>query len=248
MTYKLGKLPPRPDERDFHLSAYLRKPLPTPPAEFGKDISMHWKMLGNDKFGCCVFAGGAHETMLWTKEGGKFSDFEERGVLADYAEVTGFDPRTGNNDDGTVVRDAMKYRRKRGLLDRDGIRHRIEAYVSMRKDTEVMKAATWIFDAVGIGFEVPSYAMDQFRRGKPWDVKPGKATIEGGHYVPVVGFYDGMFACVTWGKIQMMTVPFFEKFTDERWAMLTREFLNAEGKSPDGFDIRALKDDLSKTK
>jgi hypothetical protein len=28
----------------------------------------HWGMLGNDHYGDCVWAGAAHETMLWNKE------------------------------------------------------------------------------------------------------------------------------------------------------------------------------------
>jgi hypothetical protein len=71
-------------------------------------------MLGNDEFGDCVFAGAGHEHMVWS--GGKMN-FTTDNVLSDYSAVTGFlrdDPAT---DQGTVMLDALNYRRHTGVMD-----------------------------------------------------------------------------------------------------------------------------------
>ena len=48
---------------------------------------------GFDGAGDCVFAGGDHETMLWTLEGGAPASFTGANAIADYSAVTGYDPK-----------------------------------------------------------------------------------------------------------------------------------------------------------
>jgi hypothetical protein len=105
-----------------------------------------------------------------------------------------------------------------------------------------VEAAVHLFDAIGIGFMFPDYAMRQFNQGRSWSVLPG-GTIEGGHYVPVIGYDRRYLYTVTWGRVQKMTWAFFRKFCDEAWGILSEELL-AGGKSPDGLDLAALDQDL----
>jgi hypothetical protein len=243
---KLGKRPATEDTRDLKLSSYLATDL-TPPRADTSNIrwTTEWGMLGNDRYGDCVFAGAAHETMLWVFEGtGHRPMFDDNAVLSDYAAVTGFDPDTGANDDGTVVRDALNYRRKTGIVDaRSFKRHKIRAYVALDPGNRTnVEAAVHLFDAIGIGFMFPDYAMRQFNRGRAWSVLPG-GTIEGGHYVPVIGYDRRYLYTVTWGRVQKMTWAFFRKWCDEAWGILSEELL-AAGKSPDGLDLAALDADL----
>src|SRR5262249_7261133 len=144
-------------------------------------------MLGNDHYGDCVFAGAAHETMLWNKRAGHTVDMSTEQTLLDYSDVTGFDPADPNSDQGTYVLDALKYRQKTGIRDEAGGRHKIAAYASlMPGDFGAAVQAAYIFGAIGIGFEFPDSAWEQWDHGEYWDVVDG-ASIEGGHYVPVVG-------------------------------------------------------------
>jgi hypothetical protein len=75
----------------------LRAAHPIRPKKVGHGgliASQGWAMLGNDHYGCCVWAGAAHETKLWTYEGSnKNTWFRDKDVLADYAQCTGFDPQ-----------------------------------------------------------------------------------------------------------------------------------------------------------
>jgi hypothetical protein len=59
-----------------------------------------------------------------------------------------------------------------------------------------------------------------------------------------VAWRGGNLIVVTWGKTQIVTPQFLSTYVDEAWAVVSPEFLVA-GKSPDGFDLPTLLEDLS---
>jgi hypothetical protein len=248
----LGKQPATHDSRDLLFSRYVNAAaLPTPPKTFGHDslfAPKAWGMLGNDEWGDCAWAGPAHETMLLTKEAGHGCAFTTQGVLADYSAGTGFNAKAGPpgsnpTDRGSNVRDVLSYRRKTGIVDSTGKRHKIGAFIRLDpKNLEHVYQAMYLFQAVGIGIQpFPKSAMDQFNAGEPWDVVP-KSPSEGGHYVCCLG-KDKYIQLVTWGSIQPMTEAFFEKYCDEAWTYLSTEDLK-NGANVDGFDMQQLRSDL----
>lgn len=245
MDRKLGKKPATEDARDFKLAALTDlAALPTPPARFGHGTMYHstgWQMLGNDRYGDCVFAGAAHETMETNRLARRDVVFDDDAVLSDYAAVTGFDAADPSSDQGTEVRAALSYRRHTGVVDANGKRHKIGAYVALDpKDWQQLMQAVYVFAAVGIGFDFPDSAMEQFDDGDPWDVVPG-ATIEGGHYVPVMGRSSLHVAgVVTWGRRQAMSQAFYEAYNDEAWAIVFPEELRTNGLNERGFDLAGL--------
>lgn len=238
----LGKAPATSDGRDLMFERYRTAPLPKHPAKFGHEgLVKSWGMLGNDRVGDCVLAGGGHETMLFNAEGGRTVNFTDKNAIADYSALTGYNPKDPSTDRGTNVRDAMKYRQKTGLIDAVNVRHLIAAYVAIEPgNPERILEALWLFGAVGIGIQVPSSCMDQFDKGKPWSVVRG-SPIEGGHYVPLVAKRD-MLYCVTWGRLQAITDAFIAKYCDEIWVPISKEQL-VNGKSPEGFEYDALYQD-----
>ncbi|HST24520.1 MAG TPA: hypothetical protein VLJ76_00865 [Gaiellaceae bacterium] len=246
---KLGKQPAAPRSTDFKFSEFAAAiALPNVPSRFGHGGAYpDWGMLGNDQYGDCVWAGAAHEHMLFNKVVQHLEvPFDPQGVLSDYSAVTGFDPNDPSTDKGTDVHDALSYRRKTGIVDANGARHQIGAYVALEpKNWTHLEQAAYIFGAVGIGIQFPSSAMDQFNAGQPWDVVPGSA-IEGGHYVPVVGSVDApnQASAITWGKRQPFTRAFYEEYNDEAWAYITQEELH-DGAGLHGFDMAKLNQFLS---
>lgn len=248
MNLKLGKRPASRDARDLRFARYIdRAALPVPPLTFGhQNLVARWKMLGNDAYGDCVFAGAAHETMLWTRESPSVSDadFTKVSVLADYSAVTGFDPLDPATDQGTDMHDAARYRRRTGIRDANGKRHKVGAYVALDPGNLVQaRQAAYLFGACGIGFAFPASAMEQFNHGQTWDYVQG-SPIEGGHYVPFVGMLGGNLIVVTWGQLQAMTPTFFAHYCDEAYAYLSTEMLH-RNKSPEGFDLATLHADLA---
>jgi hypothetical protein len=247
--YKLGKKPYVKDRRDLLYKNYRETAtLPPIPATFGHynmiDPST-WGMLGNDTVGDCVVAGGAHETIMWTKEGSIQTAFTPANVLSDYSAITGYNPNNPNSDQGTEPRVSYLYRQKTGLIDAKGNRHQIGAFVALDyTNLQEVLEAMYLFSAVGVGLNFPDSAMRQFEQGQVWDVVQG-SHVEGGHYVPVFGFDGTYLYCVTWGQVQKMTVKFFQTYCEEAWAILSQEMLNGKGLSPEGFNLAQLQADLT---
>ncbi len=245
---KLGKKPYIEDPRTLKIRNYLAM-LPTAPKLFGfGTLYKDWGMLGNDQYGNCVFAGADHETMILNKaRKGINVPFSAKTALADYGAVTGFDPNIPGSDQGTYTIDAMKYRQKTGVIDNNDIRHKIYAYVSIDpKDFDLLVSATFVFGVVGMGFEFPDTAFDQFDNNQIWDVVSG-ASIEGGHYIPTVGSVDSpnKITAITWGKRQELTREFYEEYNDESWAMLSLEMIRSDGRGLHGFDLDTFEKDLA---
>jgi hypothetical protein len=246
MVLKYGKKPATYDRRDLRYVHYRKGPLPAHPAQFGHENligATAWGMLGNDSVGDCVFAGSDHETMLWTTEAGDPAAFGPDQAIADFSAVTGYIPGKPETDQGTDVRQALQYRQATGLIDAKGARHKIGAFLALEPgNIDHLLEALYLFGAVGIGLEVPQSAEDQFGAGKPWSVAHGKQNILGGHYVPLVAD-RGNLVVVTWGRLQQMTLQFYEKYCDEAWAILSPEMLKG-GVSLEGIDLAALQTDL----
>jgi hypothetical protein len=247
---RLGKKPAAPRPTDFKFAEFAGAiKLPTVPSRFGHGTAYaNWEMLGNDRYGDCVWAGAAHEHMLFNKVvSGHDVPFDDDAVLADYAAATGFDRNDPSTDNGTDVHQALDYRRKIGIADTNGTRHKIGAYVSLDpKDWQHLEQATYIFGAVGIGFEFPESALDQFNAGEPWDYVAG-SPVKGGHYVPTVGSLHAkdQASAITWAKRQVFTVAFYERYNDESWVYITPEELRSDGTGLHGFDMERLKSYLA---
>jgi hypothetical protein len=250
-VFKLGKKPARPwaaPGNKFRLGVYLAGPagLPEIPPVFGhQNLIATWGMLANDRYGDCVWAGAAHETMLYNEEAGGTVAFTDANVLADYAAVTGFNPGDPSTDQGTDVQDAAAYRRNTGIVDSAGKRHTIAAYLALDPgNLSHLLTAAYLFSAAGIGLNLPASAIDQAKKAEPWDVVPGSPN-EGGHYVPLIGrLAGGMLVCVSWGRQQLITERFFQTFCDEAVAYVSTEDL-VKQKSPDGFAYADLIGDLA---
>ncbi len=246
---KLGKLPAGPPAAFKFASYFNAEALPAPPKHFGHYGLIRestWGMLGNDSVGCCVFSGAGHETMMWSLEGDRLlASFDVANILSDYAAVTGYSPNDPLSDRGTSLDAAADYRRKTGIVDASGRRHKVDAYVALKlQDWGQLRLATWLFGAVGVGIIVTTSVESDFRAGRPWDHVSGPQI--GGHYVPCVGFNSrGQGIFVTWGGLQGMTQQFYNQMADEALAYVSLETLSNKGLSPEGFDRAKLLADLA---
>lgn len=250
---KFGKAPAVYNKNTPQYSWFRRvSDLPARPKYFGDESligATDWNMYGNGPdptvapdfqgAGDCVFAGGAHETLLFNAEANNPVVFTGANVISDYSAVTGYVIGDPDSDQGTQTTMALDYRMNTGLIDKAGNRHKIGAYVALEPGNyDMLLEAAYIFTAVGIGIQVPDSAMDQFSNGQPWSVVHG-AQIEGGHYIPIVANRDNL-VIVTWGQTQQMTKQFYTKYCDEAYAILSTEMLKV-GKSLLGFDLPSLR-------
>lgn len=247
--YKLGKKAARLGAVKFKFANYLDvSKFPAIPDFFGhEDLveNIDLGMLGNDTAGDCVWAGGGHETMIFSGMGGNpIVEFSEESVLSDYTAVTGYDPNIPSTDNGTDMQAAAAYRQKVGLLDANGVRHKISAYLALTPgDIGQHMIALYLFGAVGIGILFSQTAMDQFNEGETWDIINDSPTI-GGHYVPLVARREtNAIKAISWAKIQSMSARFFQNKNDESLVYLSPEIFKNQ-KSPELFDYDHLLADL----
>jgi hypothetical protein len=190
MPLLLGKKPAQPGAIKFRYGDIFDKAkLMKPPLVFGHVWNeTQIDMLGNDKAGCCVFSTMAHLVQCMQRGlGNTESRFTAESVLADYSRVTGYNPADPKTDNGTYMRDGASFWRQNGVIDGDGVRHKIEAYVDLKiNDPDELMQACHDFGGVALGLRLPQSAIDQFKQGTPW-TKPFKAQIAGGHAVALVG-------------------------------------------------------------
>lgn len=254
MLKKLGKGPARHSMRHKFTDVFDSSKLPKPPAVFGHHAAVQqYHMLGNDKWGNCVWAGAAHEQYIWSLEGGaERTRITTADTLEDYAACTGFD-YTDATDNGSDMTEAAKYRQKTGIRDAVNQRHKIDAFVSLEVgNLDQMFLAIWLLGAVGVGLQLTQSAEDQSdangegKTGVPWTVPPHRKVV-GGHYVSGVGRdTDGNLLVVTWGTVQAMTPDYFSQFNDEGVAYLSLETLDTKGLSPEGYNADFLRSIIGK--
>ena len=248
--YKLGKLPKADDARNLMLAAYLTPAAPTPPPDVDYAAAVtSWGMLGNDTVGDCALAGQAHADMLWTAN----ADHRQLAVttamvLRAYSEVTGYDPRDdgpGGNptDRGTVLLDALKFWRKRGID-----RQTIKAFVEVdTKSVENAKLAIDLFGCLYVGVALPDSVLPSSPTDLPaWTVTPdGKPENEpnehNGHCVVYAAYDADGPTVVTWGATVKASWAFHTSYCDELYAMLSPVWLRHD---PPGIDVATLTSDL----
>ena len=243
MNYKLGKLPAR-DAVDFKLAKYSVALAPAPAKAGHYSLVKDWQgMLGNDTLGDCVCAEAGHGTIYFNQESGKLVKISTKNVVDMYSAVTGYNPSDPNSDQGTDMQAAASWRRKTGLSDESGVKHKILAYLALSvANKPQIKQAVYYFGGFGLGIQFPDSAMTQFNAGKNWTVVKG-AKIEGGHDVWVCGYDSSYVYLVTWGKLIKASWAFVTLYMDEGLVYLSAEMLN-NNKSLEGFNATQLQADL----
>lgn len=230
---RLGRTPKRDDPRTFKLRALLPTEVPTPPAAVDVTPGIpSWPMYANDQYGDCTCAAVAHMLEVWTEE-----TVGTPMLVTDQQVIELYNLVNGGKDEGANMLDVLHQMRTGPGLAGD----HVYAYASVDCDNvDMVKAATWLFQGLYIGINMPQSAQHQ----KVWDtvVGPqGKAGSWGGHAVNVVGYDAAGLTVITWGALQRMTWAFWEQYVEEAWALLPVDFQSMTGPlEANGFDFTAL--------
>lgn len=242
---KLGRLPTRYDSRTLRLAKYLTPELPPPPKIVDwLSAAAPWPMYANDRIGDCALVSCAHLFKSWTTNAGRPALLSEAAVIEAYSQVSGYDPRTGANDNGAVMLDVLNYWRHRGIADR-----KITAYVAIdHTDYIEVRQGIHLFGGVYVGAALPISAAAQLAAGLPWRVANGRTAAVnswGGHAFYVGAYNGNRLEAVTWGRTQSLTRPWWDKYVQEAYAIVSTDMLTAAGLSPLGFRTEALLSDLA---
>jgi len=240
---KLGKLPAVHDPRTLQLANYLKPaelPPPPPQINWGEKVTS-WPMMANDTIGDCTIAAAGHCIEEWTTDTGNTVIVSDATIIAVYAAVSGYNPKTGQHDVGANEIKVLNYWRQTGIGG-----HTLRAYVALEPgNLDHVRDAVAIFGNCYIGLALPISAQTQ----AIWSVPPGGPSGQGspgswgGHAVPVVAYDPAGLTVVTWGALKRMTWGFWSTYCDEAYALLSNDFLSA-GKTLAGIDLAALQQDL----
>lgn len=242
---KLGKLPPKVDSRTLRLAAYLipAELPPIPAAWHWSGAVKAWPMMRNDEVGCCTVASAGHMIQNWSANIGKPRVPSDKQILKAYTALSGYNPKTGENDNGAYALDVLNYWRKTGISGR-----KIRAFVGLDERNHLhIRAAVYLFGGAYIGLNLPLSAQGQ----KVWQVPSGGPVGAGapgswgGHAVNVVDYVPDGWVCVTWGGLKLMTRAFWDAYCDESYAVFSNDFFRG-GRTPVGFDEKGLLQDLRK--
>lgn len=110
LKLKLGKQAARHDPRTLLLATYATTALPAPPPslDLTDKIKGAWGMMDNDQIGDCTCAAAGHLMMEWTSRAKpKMFTPSDKQVVAAYSAITGYNPKTGANDNGAVELDVL---------------------------------------------------------------------------------------------------------------------------------------------
>jgi hypothetical protein len=245
-AFRLGKLPPRFDDRTLRFASYLTPELAPPPASIDYATAVKsWPMMGNDTTGDCTCAAAGHMIEEWTANIGEEKTVPDATILAVYDHFTG-----GNPDAGVAMLDVLNYWRATGIGG-----DRIRAYAQLEpQNASEARDAIFLFGNCYLGLALPDFAVAPGTNflATPWSVPPqgpvGTAAPNpaNGHCVPLVAYDSRQAWAVTWGALKPMTWQFFEAYMDEAFAVLSPDWISSTlGESPSGFDLAALTRDLA---
>jgi len=238
--FRLGRKPKRVDPRTLQLRKYLTAALLPPPATYDWTAKVSvWPMDGNDRLGDCTVAAIAHQDQAWTANAGTEFDPPEADIEAFYNIVD------GGVDNGadmlTVLNEFMHW----GLAG-----HRISGFAEVDHTNMVeCQNAVYIGGGLNLGIDLP----DEVVQGAPngdllaadWTKVYGPPDPNNGHAVEVLGYDADGVTVVTWGARKRMSWAFLQKYGIEAYMMLSTDFLEATGSTPDGFDAQQLNADIA---
>jgi hypothetical protein len=238
-----GKLPKKEDPkgRTLKLAKYTKKMAP-PHESYSlldnvvatihiDNVPKLFGMLGNDRYGDCLMAGGAHLLTLWKALIGKLKIFKTCFVVRWYKKLT------GGGDDGLNMLDVLKKWVNDSILGEKIIAF---AEIDPKDHTNVMYAIS-VFKGAYLGFNVQKDCMDDFNAipKKTWT--PGELLNEG-HCVDAVAYDPEKLTVLTWGDKIDGFWTWWDCCVDECYVIIPKE---AEDPNfAPGFDLATLKADL----
>lgn len=244
--FKLGLKAARYDSRTLKLGNYLSLTrLKTPPEEVDYAKKTKYTMLGNDRMGNCAIVGPAHVEATWTANDEPYKQYEPslQEVTKAYSAVSGYNPRTGANDNGCVLLDVMKYWRRNGIG-----RSKITAFASVNvNDHEEMCAAHYLFGGLILGLNMPAAwkKMDVWRAPSGFHLwGQWQPNSWGGHCVITSGYDPLMMTTVTWGALKKISYNALNKYCSEAFVAIGPSWFGADNRAPTGFDLESMVRDL----
>jgi hypothetical protein len=136
-----------------------------------------------------------------------------------------------------------------GITDASGKVHTVAGYAAFGNpaDETLLGQVLDVFGTVYVGINVQQQMETEFSDQQPWTWKRGGEVI-GGHAICLqrrLGSGKAPLEYVTWGALQPATVSFQAHAAEEAWAVVTQDWLTANGTTVEGLDLQQLLADMS---
>lgn len=251
--FRLGRLPRAFNPSIPHLSA-LRMMLPAQvqiPAEVHNMAKLPTDLgvMDNDRLGCCTCSAMGHSEQIWTADAqGQMVTVPDSSIADAYREACGWNGRDEGfgTDGGGNEQTVLSWWMNDGLLQADGSRSKILGFVEVDpRNSQDICEAIYECGLIYIGFEVPSGLPED--AGSLWSGLQNLGPIEGGHAVILAGYRtpsNPIFDVESWGMQFEMDWPFFTKYVDECYGVISPLWIEASGRSPWGLDLSTIEEQM----
>lgn len=205
-----------------------------------------WPVWGNDSIGDCTIASAFNIIEQQFRSQGKTSPYNATDAIETYSAVTGYSEAVPQSDQGAVCSSVLAKWATDSFPLTEMVpaqnRQKISAYSYINPlDILSIKHAINELGSVYVGIQLPLSAQTQTNE---WFVTGGPGSQPGswgGHCIILVGFTKSLFVGITWGKLILITLDWWEMYGDEAWAVLDKNFLNPETKRTfSGLDSQGL--------
>jgi len=230
MNHRLGLLPAVRPHGLEELKIYAKGKLALPPTRVPVPNVAAWGMDGNDEYGCCAIAGGAHDVAAWDAILAALKAVNvtldpvptEDEVIAQYKALTGCQTPGDAHDTGLVLAHVLQAWQTVGLFGGTKIR----AYAPV-DHTNILDLHTAIasYGVAYVGVALPQSAEEQFQAGEPWALV-GDAPV-GGHCIVLVGYDEKWLYAVSWGSVVQISWAWWAYYGTEAWAIIPEEYVQA---------------------
>lgn len=268
---KYGRLPRDPSRPVPHFEDYLLAPEaaapPLPDIPYNENVDYAslveaWPMYCNgpdpenavccpgspEGCGDCAWAYWGHAVQSWTAYASTEVIIPADEIIAGYA-TTGYNPQTGEGDNGSDMQTVLEYMRNTGLTDSSGRVHKIAAYALLKNSSqELLAQALDLGGTVYLGASIQQAQEDQFSAGKPWDYVAGSPFV-GGHAFGLqrrAAAGLSKLRLVTWGQLWPATTSFYNECVDERYVVISQDSVTAKGTTRAGYNLAGLIADMPK--
>lgn len=244
MSFRFGRRRPTAPNPHPHLLRYVASDAPAPPASVdyyrnaGRCLT---DILGNDVLGDCTAACYAHAIGLWTD--GAVCPTREQTV-AFYSACSGYIAGNAATDQGADELVVIQTAKTVGLAGRvlDG------AVTVDASNPGLVASAIWLFGCVFLCAELADVWLPT-HLGETWAI-PADPDPRQGHCFLGYGYDASGVYIDTWGLVSERTPTRISweaaaKFCVPSggggcYAPISREWLDAQGKAPNGYDLETL--------
>lgn len=225
---KLGLIPNDPTRPRLRLASFFdaQAALQFDPQDDNLG-GLDFQLYGNDKIGDCGPTDVGNGVIQTTQ--GKVVP-SEHDVVDLYSRVSGYDPQTGERDDGVEMQLMLAELLKNGIGDGKGGTVKPVAFAALDPhDDDELEAAINVFDGVDLGATLRVAQQDQHGIWD-WDESEiwGGHAFRGGRY----SRSTGRIGLVSWDELFDMTPEFRAHQLDEAWVTVWPWHLTRPGVDP----------------